>query len=137
MAKPQHLHNCQANIDGNVYRPAIPTLFNHLTKNTHKVWTKDIQPKPNFKLKENSSTYIIIQDDQTAFPKTLYISLSTIPTILIILIIMIFLTHKRNKHRKHTKAKRQNKSINELSKLPYQQAGTSRPRSKNKHRKWR
>ena len=99
--------NCQANIDDNIYRPAIRTIFELHKTNKQKIQIKTLHPKPNFRTINNTTTFIITQDDHAN--STLYhIALCISVTLLLILITLTNLAHRyykgyrRNKRLKRT-----------------------------------
>ena len=89
--------NCQAQIEGNTYRPAIRTLFKHETTDKQHVHIKSLHPKLHFHLQQNSITTNLSQNNtntsQTTHTTAIYATTVILLTIIIITL-LIYLNYK-------------------------------------------
>ena len=106
--------NCQAHINDNIYRPAIRTLFELHKTNRQNIQIKTLHPKPNFQIKNDSTTFIITQDNQTH--NTIHhFALCILATLTIVLTIIITVARQYYKKYKHNKRlKRTNTRLTQI-----------------------
>ena len=102
--------NCQAHIDGNIYRPAIRTLFKHQSKNDQYIRIESLHPEPHFQLKQNNNS-MIIKNTNTNINKEPYDTIFYATIILLLTLTIIALLTLQ--HRKNQKQTQHSKNIKE------------------------